>query len=151
MGVGCVLELSHIHLPDSFRRDTKCGEEVLLEFLGVRLRSEGPLHTEEPGVAFFVAYWESLVGTRNADWPIVLLKNPGTSQPAAQEIGQFSARFGEIGWVHFSDRFSFRQRIHIGIKFIHQLGDAPKLACCLVRSGLIATVLFFQGHWFSRV
>src|SRR5688572_25825803 len=89
-----VLELSCVHFPNSFRWDTECSEEVVFELVTVWLDGDGSLHTEQPGIALFVANGKLFVKSRNADRAIVLLKQPGASQPTAQEVGQLLARFG---------------------------------------------------------
>lgn len=68
------LEFPCVHFPDSFGWDTECGQEVVLELVTVWLNSNGSLHAEQPGIAFFVPDGELFVKTWDTDRPIALLK-----------------------------------------------------------------------------
>ena len=89
-----VLELSCVYFSDPFRWDAEGSEEVAFELVTVWLDGDGSLHTEQPSIPLFVTNGKLFVKSRNADRAIVLLKQPGASQPTAQEVGQLLARFG---------------------------------------------------------
>lgn len=82
-------DLSSVNFSDPFGWDTEGCQEVVFQFVTVWLDSEGALHTEEPGIALCIAYWESFVSARNADWPIVLLIQPRATKPTTEEVGEF--------------------------------------------------------------
>lgn len=71
---GQVLELSSVHLSDSFGRDAERSQEVVFELITVGLDGDGPLHAEQPGIALFVADRELFMKSWNADRSVMLLK-----------------------------------------------------------------------------
>lgn len=77
------LKLSCVHFSDSFGRDEECGQEKILKLVAVWLDGDGSLHAEQPGIAFFVPDGKLRVKTWDTDRSIVLLKQFGTSKPAA--------------------------------------------------------------------
>ena len=71
---GTALEFPCVHFPDSFGWDAESCQEVVFQFVTVGLDRKGPLHAEQPGIAFLVSDGELFVKTWDTNRPIVLLK-----------------------------------------------------------------------------
>src|SRR5690606_557834 len=98
--------------------------------VGLQLNCLG--HAAQPGIPLGFAYRPAGMKHGYADLTVALLKQLGTTKPAAEKAGQLVPGHGQIFRMHATDALCLGPAVHNPVEIVYQPADSLNSTGCLV-------------------